>query len=330
MQVARTAYLLNAFEAAKFMLRTGTTLAPSASARTVTRSPHSPSRRGISAPRRCCSHRSETSSHERGLRRSKPAHHRNAVAKSRAGPAKAVGRYWVAGFPPARGIASRALYLLAKTGQRRIGAGGLKTPMAHASAVDDSTSPGPSCDLTESRNSGPPVPSRHSPHARSAAPGPAPATPTPSGGPASWPRWLATPRAPPRPRGGENRAGERVPPLFVLEPTGPAGQRTKRTFFVPGGAEPCWYTPWALWERVKRTQGRFIAHLAGSWFRGVASTFVVGGPQNPKDPGFGGFSPFALRWCHPFGLKTPASCRTREPDCPTFWLQKSVITDFLS
>ena len=96
MQVARTAYLLNAFEAAKFMLRTGTTLAPSASARTVTRSPHSPSRRGISAPRRCCSHRSETSSHERGLRRSKPAHHRNAVAKSRAGPAKAVGRFGVA------------------------------------------------------------------------------------------------------------------------------------------------------------------------------------------------------------------------------------------
>ena len=79
-----------AFEAAKFMLRTKTTLAPSASARTVTRSPHSPSRRGISAPRRCCSHRSETSSHERGLRRSKPTHHRNAVAKSRAGPAKAV------------------------------------------------------------------------------------------------------------------------------------------------------------------------------------------------------------------------------------------------
>ena len=39
MQVARTAYPLNAFEAAKFMLRTRTTLAPSASARTATRSP---------------------------------------------------------------------------------------------------------------------------------------------------------------------------------------------------------------------------------------------------------------------------------------------------
>ena len=54
---------------------------------------------------------------------------------------------------------------------------------------------------------------RHSPTRGNAPPGPAPATPTPSGGPASWPRWLATPRAPPRPRGGENRAGERVPPF---------------------------------------------------------------------------------------------------------------------
>ena len=89
------------------------------------------------------------------------------------------------------------------------------------------------------------------------APGPTPATPTPSGGPASRPRWLATPRPPPRPRGGENRAGERVPPLFVLEPTGPAGQRTKRTFFVPVGTEPCWYPRGAVWERVQRTQGRF-------------------------------------------------------------------------
>ena len=26
----------------------------------------------------------------------------------------------------------------------------------------------------------------------------------------------------------------------------------------------------------------------------AASTFVVGGPQNPKDPGFGGFSPLAI------------------------------------
>ena len=26
----------------------------------------------------------------------------------------------------------------------------------------------------------------------------------------------------------------------------------------------------------------------------VATTFVVGGPQNPKDPGFGGFRPIPL------------------------------------
>ena len=57
------------------------------------------------------------------------------------------------------------------------------------------------------------------------------------GGPASRPRWLATPRAPPRPRGGENRAGERVPPLFVLEPTGPVGQRTKRPFSCQPGRD---------------------------------------------------------------------------------------------
>ena len=36
-----------------------------------------------------------------------------------------------------------------------------------------------------------------------------------------------------------------------------AGQRTKRPFFVPAGAGPCWYTPWAVWERVQRPQGFF-------------------------------------------------------------------------
>ena len=131
--------------------------------------------------------------------------------------------------------------------------------MAHASLLAEEPSPGPSCESAHARKSAHPGLGRHSPHARTAAPGPAPATPTPSGGPASWPRWLATPRAPPRPRGGENRAGERVPPLFVLEPTGPAGQRTKRTFFVPAGAEPCWYPRGAVWERVQRTQGRFTS-----------------------------------------------------------------------
>ena len=91
-----------AFEAAKFMLRTRTTLAPSASARTVTRSPHSPSRRRISAPRRCCSHRSETSSHERGLRRSKREPDRNAVAKSRAGPRRRSADFGSLASRPAR------------------------------------------------------------------------------------------------------------------------------------------------------------------------------------------------------------------------------------
>ena len=37
---------------------------------------------------------------------------------------------------------------------------------------------------------------------------------------------LGTLRSPPRPRGGANRAGERVPPLFLLEPPGPVAQRT--------------------------------------------------------------------------------------------------------
>ena len=42
-------------------------------------------------------------SRTRSLRRSKPGHDRNAVAKSRAGPAKAVGRFGVAGFPAGEG-----------------------------------------------------------------------------------------------------------------------------------------------------------------------------------------------------------------------------------
>ena len=37
---------------------------------------------------------------------------------------------------------------------------------------------------------------------------------------------LGTLRSPPRPRGGANRAGERAPPLFLLEPPGPVAQRT--------------------------------------------------------------------------------------------------------
>ena len=37
-----------------------------------------------------------------------------------------------------------------------------------------------------------------------------------------------------------------------------------------------------------------IGHLAGSWFSFLASTFLVGGPQIPKDPGFGGFRPIPV------------------------------------
>ena len=40
--------------------------------------------------------------------------------------------------------------------------------------------------------------------------------------------------------------------------------------------------------------GAYIAHLAGSWFSYLASTFLVGGPQIPKDPGFGGFRPIPV------------------------------------
>ena len=59
-----------------------------------------------------------------------------------------------------------------------------------------------------------------------AAPPPAPAAPSPLGGPASSARCPPTLRSPPRPRGAANRAGERVTPLFLLEPPGPVAQRT--------------------------------------------------------------------------------------------------------
>ena len=83
------------------------------------------------------------------------------------------------------------------------------------------------------------------------------APPAPLGGPASWVRCRRTPRSPPRPRDGENRAARRVPQLLALEPKRAWIQRTQRTFFGPPGAGPSWYTPWSLRERVQRTQGRF-------------------------------------------------------------------------
>ena len=77
-------------------------------------------------------------------------------------------------------------------------------------------------------------------------------------------------------------------------------------------------------------EAELIAHLADFRFGYLASTFSVRPPQNPKDLGFRVFSPFALRWCRPFGLKTPALCRTGNHDLLTFWPRKSRLTDFCS
>ena len=53
-----------------------------------------------------------------------------------------------------------------------------------------------------------------------------PAPPAGPSGAAGSRQPLGTLRSPPRPRGGANRAGERVTPLFLLEPPGPVAQRT--------------------------------------------------------------------------------------------------------
>ena len=53
-----------------------------------------------------------------------------------------------------------------------------------------------------------------------------PAPPAGPSGAAGSGQPLGTLRSPPRPRGGANRAGERVTPLFLLEPPGPVAQRT--------------------------------------------------------------------------------------------------------
>ena len=75
---------------------------------------------------------------------------------------------------------------------------------------------------------------------------------------------------------------------------------------------------------VVQPNGIYIAHLAEMPGGYLASTFLVGGPQTPKDPGFGGFSPLRCCSCRRFGLKTTASCRTRKSDSLAIWLQKSV------
>ena len=53
-----------------------------------------------------------------------------------------------------------------------------------------------------------------------------PAPPAGPSGAAGSRQPLGTLRSPPRPRGAANRAGERVTPLFLLEPPGPVAQRT--------------------------------------------------------------------------------------------------------
>ena len=72
MQVARTAYPLNAIEAAKFMLRTRTTLAPSSSASAVTRSPQHAVATGDICPSRILLRSSDLHRGTRSLRRPKP------------------------------------------------------------------------------------------------------------------------------------------------------------------------------------------------------------------------------------------------------------------
>ena len=61
---------------------------------------------------------------------------------------------------------------------------------------------------------------------------------------------------------------------------------------------------------MQGSAGCAIAHLAGSWFSDVASTFVVGGPQIPKDRGFGGFSPIPVLLVPSVWAKTAAAAGT--------------------
>ena len=60
----------------------------------------------------------------------------------------------------------------------------------------------------------------------------------------------------------------------------------------------------------------------------MPTNFLVGGPKTQKTSVLGVLAPFRFCSCHPFGPKTPASCRTRKSDSPSPWPRKSVITDF--
>ena len=123
--------------------------------------------------------------------------------------------------------------------------------------------------------------SRHSPHARSAPPGPAPATPTPSGGPVSWPRWLATPRAPPRPqaaRTGPVSASRRI----CISPRGRRANGQNGHFSCQPGRDHV-STPPGRYGRVQRTRGRFARQGPGP---GPAGKEKRGrGVSDAADPG---------------------------------------------
>ena len=108
-------------------------------------------------------------------------------------------------------------------------AGQKRRRYARCPDVIHTASNGPRARFSAQAASQPPPTGRYSttaPMRPTAAPPPAPAAPSPLGGPASSARCPATLRSPPRPRGAANRAGERVTPLFLLEPPGPVAQRT--------------------------------------------------------------------------------------------------------
>ena len=64
--------------------------------------------------------------------------------------------------------------------------------------------------------------------------------------------------------------------------------------------------------------------------RHVATTLVVGGPQIPKDPGFGGFSPIPVLLVPSIWPKNACVMPNWKSDLPGYLARKSVITVFLS
>jgi hypothetical protein len=73
----------------------------------------------------------------------------------------------------------------------------------------------------------------------------------------------------------------------------------------------------------------YIAHLAGTLFGFLATTFLPTTPRTPKELGFRVvFIPLGVRRCYRLGLKTPASWRNGISDHRTFWLKPFELTDF--